>query len=68
MSQSLRQQLIEARGTLTRQIEIMRHPVSLAPYGPSLSFPPDNRELIAKLEAELAQVNALLADEDQKKA
>jgi hypothetical protein len=58
MSQSLRQQLIEAQKTLTRQIEILRSPVS---YGPIVSFPPDNRQLIAQLEAELAEVNAALA-------
>lgn len=66
MSESLRRQLIKARETLTRQIEIMRNPVSLAPYGPFVSFPPDNRNLIAELEAELAQVNDALAGLEKK--
>jgi hypothetical protein len=63
MSQPAHAQLIEARQTLERQIEIMRHPSALGPYG--LRLAPDNRELIGKLEAELAAVNALLAGREQ---
>jgi hypothetical protein len=63
MSQPTHAQLIEARQTLERQIEIMRHPSALGPY--ELRLAPDNRELIAKLEAELAAANAPLASREQ---
>ena len=59
--ESLRKQLLEARKTLTRQIEILRSPVTMVPIANSI---PDNRQLIAELEAELAQVNEALAGLD----
>ncbi len=61
---SLRKELLEARKTLTRQIEILRSPVTMVPYVPSANFQPDNRQLIAELQAELTQINEALAGLD----
>ena len=52
-----RQQLLEAQKALEHQIGILRCPAG----GPNwTNKPPDNRQLIAVLEAELAEVNSRL--------
>ena len=54
----IRQQLLEAQKALERQIGILQCPAG----GPDWhNRPPDNRSLIAELEAELAEVNSRLA-------
>jgi hypothetical protein len=51
-------ELLTAKKTLERQIEILRCPAG----GPDLNNrPPDNGQLIAELEAELAEVNIRLS-------
>ena len=58
MADLTRQQLLEAQTTLERQLEILRCPAG----GPNIrNMPPDNRQVIAELEAELAEVNSRLA-------
>jgi len=55
-----RQQLLEAQKKLERQIDILRCPAG----GPDwLNAPPDNRQTLAVLEAELAAINARLGAE-----
>jgi hypothetical protein len=52
-----RQQLLEAQKTLEHQIGILRCPAG----GPDWrNMPPDNRQIIAELEAEFAEVNSRL--------
>jgi hypothetical protein len=58
MAHLTRQQLLEAQKALERQIDILRCPAG----GPNIrNMPPDNREIITALEAELAEVNSRLA-------
>ena len=57
MANLTRQQLLETQKTLARQIEILRCPAG----GPNIrNMPPDNRQIVAELEAELAEVNERL--------
>jgi len=58
MANPTRQQLLEAQKRLERQIEILQCPAG----GPDWNNrPPDNRQIIAELEAELAEVNSRLS-------
>ena len=52
VSESMRRQLIEARDNLRRQIEILQSPA--APAG--VVYIPDNREMIASLEAQIREL------------
>ncbi len=51
-----RQQLVEARNTLSRQIEILRAPMG----GSFKTAPPDNRALIAELSRQIQQIDEAL--------
>jgi len=62
MASPTRQQLLEARKRLERQIDILRSPAG----GPDWhDAPPDNRQILAELEAELTALNAQLGREDR---
>ena len=59
----LRDQLIAAEAAITEQLFRLRNP--LAPIGVRYGGPPDNRSIIATLEAELEEIRAALANENQ---
>jgi hypothetical protein len=56
---TLRAELTEARFTILRQLEVLRYPNSIR------GGPPGNREIIARLEAQLKAIEEALADLDQ---
>ena len=53
----LRRELTEARDKVRRELEIVRFPTNVGGGA-------DNREVIAQLEAELAELEAALANRD----
>jgi hypothetical protein len=58
MSGSLREQLIEARRNLSRQLEILQAPATVS----GKAGPPDNRGLIGDLQRQLREINEALAN------
>lgn len=54
--QALRSALSEARFAILRQLELLRYPVSLR------GGPPANREIIARLERQLKEIEEALAE------
>ena len=54
--QALRAELSEARFTLQRQLEILRYPLSVR------GGPPGSGEIIARLQQQLKDIEAALAD------
>ena len=56
--QALRSELSEARFAILRQLELLRSPLSLR------GGPPGNREIIRRLERQLAEIEEALADLD----
>ncbi len=58
MRDVLREQLIEARRNLSRQLEILQSPATLTGKG----GPPDNRGLIADLQRQLREINEVIAN------
>jgi len=60
MQKTLREQLTEARDRVSRQLKILRSP--LTPF--FLGGPPDNRSVIAALETQLRELNEALANLD----
>jgi hypothetical protein len=58
---SLRDQLVAGREKISRQLEILY----ARTRGRTYLFPPDFRENIAELEAELREIEALLAKDDK---
>jgi len=58
MSDALREQLIEARKNLSRQLEILQSPATVTGKGP----PPDNRGLIGDLQQQLREINEAIAN------
>jgi len=57
---SLRDQLIEAKRNLGRQLAILEGPATVA--GKPGMRPPDNRSLIASLQAQLREIDDALAN------
>lgn len=55
---SLREQLMLAKRNLSRQLEVLQSPTTLA-GNPGLR-PPDNRTVIAKLQAQLREIDEAL--------
>jgi hypothetical protein len=53
---ALRSELSEARFAILRQLEVLRYPNSVR------GGPPANREIIARLEAQLKEIEEALAD------
>ena len=62
MADPLREQLIEARRNITRQLEIMQSPATVTGKGGLAS--PDNRALVAELQRQLRDINEALAGLD----
>ena len=60
MRDVLREQLIEARTNLSRQLEILQSPATVTGKGGLV--PPDNRGLIADLQRQLREVNEAIAN------
>jgi hypothetical protein len=60
MSDSLREQLIEARANLSRQLEILQSPATVSGKGGLV--PPDSRELIGDLQRQLREIDEALAN------
>jgi hypothetical protein len=60
MRDALREQLIEARRNLSRQLEILQSPATLT--GKGALVPPDNRGLIADLQRQLREINEAIAN------
>jgi hypothetical protein len=63
MPHGLREELVEARKNLRRQLELLQSPATIA-GNPGLA-PPDNRALVAELEDQLRQINEAIANLDQ---
>jgi hypothetical protein len=61
---SLREQLVAARGKISRQLDILYARAS----GRTYLFPPDFRQNIAELEVELREIDALLTQDDKSRA
>ena len=59
-SAALREQLIEARRNLSRQLEILQSPATVTGKGGLDS--PDNRGLIADIERQLREINEAIAN------
>ena len=57
MTRGLREQLLEARRNLSRQLEILESPATVAGRG----LPPDNRALIAELQQQLREIEEAIA-------
>jgi len=53
---ALRAELSEARFAIQRQLEILRYPLSMR------GGPPGNRDIITRLQAQLKDIEAALAD------
>ncbi len=53
---SLRAELSEARFAILRQLELLRYPMSVR------GGPPGNRQIIARLEQQLKEIEEALAD------
>ena len=62
MRDALRDQLIEARRNLGRQLEILQAPATVAGKGGLAR--PDNRVLIAELQGQLREINEAIASLD----
>lgn len=60
MSDHLREQLIEAKRNLTRQLEILQSPATVT--GKGGLTPPDNRALISEIQEQLREINEALAN------
>jgi len=54
MREPLREQLIEARRNLTRQMEILQSPATVVGKGGLM--PPDNRALVMELQRQLREI------------
>ena len=63
MPDGLREQLVEARKNLRRQLEVLQSPATI-PGHPGL-VPPDTRALVAELENQFRQINEAIAHLDQ---
>jgi hypothetical protein len=59
MRDALREQLIGARRSLSRQLEILQSPATVT--GKGGAAPPDNRGLIADIERQLREINEAIA-------
>jgi hypothetical protein len=60
MRDALREQLIDARRDLSRQLEILQSPATVT--GKGGAAPPDNRGLIADLQRQLGEINEAIAN------
>jgi hypothetical protein len=60
MADALRGQLIEAKRNLSRQLEVLQSPATVAGKGGLV--PPDNRTLIAELQRQLSEINEAIAN------
>ncbi len=61
-STTTRDELIEARDKIARQIETLKHPTATF-YG-TMDLKPDNRRLIADLQTALDEIDAELGEPD----
>jgi hypothetical protein len=60
MRDALREQLIAARGNLSRQLEILQSAATVTGKGGLV--PPDNRGLIVDLQRQLSEINEAIAN------
>lgn len=61
---SIRKQLVAARATIIEQLFQLRSPAGLRGLGLPDGGRPDNRSVIAALEGELREIEAMLGDDE----